>query len=641
MFQSRPRPHHNDQRLGYFAQLEELKQQVQAVCKSKNRTKPPTAQRKVVASPTKKRVRIRGGEKSSEWAIPNDASIICAGLACVDMQLNQATGGDGGESIETFEGEKSIGGGSVSMACKTLARFCHGGPLGENYMTVVPPVVHSVVPLCKVGNDDSGNKLLRLLEQSGEATRNVETKQARSARKRDASARTALAVLPIYKDGRRGCFFDAASNSTFSPREMIEMIHSLSMPSSGPDLDTRDMSADDFETYQDRVLGATPLYGAFLFGYPHLLPMLQGEALGHVLCEARSVMMGGGVVALDLNGAMRSVSDLKNDKVIGAALQHVDILHMNEDELVLLTGCEITNTNGSQVDDEFAIASAVNLFLQCGVAIVVVTRGKKGSFVSCNDAKRFSRSKMLPSAWVDCTVKLPAAELPPGTVINTNGAGDSFTAGFLMATMLRHTGMSKQDTLDNGPYDGGASDVSLDLGELEMPLPASHPAPSKQTLPSMKERLTPYQLYMRENYVSLRQQCNDDKKAIFTKCHEMWEQESEDIKSLYERKAREEDEDEADDDQYELSMRLLDSMDALDSAFRPRLSGVEDEVEKSTNATDRALKLEAAVGFASLVAAHHIDVSTRDLLHVDITRILDQAIRVVSEGADSSGYWTW
>lgn len=62
-------------------------------------------------STTKKRVRIRPEEKTAEWAIPRDASIICAGLACVDMQLNQASGGDGGEGIETFEGEKSIGGG--------------------------------------------------------------------------------------------------------------------------------------------------------------------------------------------------------------------------------------------------------------------------------------------------------------------------------------------------------------------------------------------------------------------------------------------------------------------------------------------------------------------------------------------------
>jgi hypothetical protein len=31
---------------------------------------------------------------------------------------------------------------------------------------LLPPVVHSVVPLCKVGNDDTGDKLISLLEKN-------------------------------------------------------------------------------------------------------------------------------------------------------------------------------------------------------------------------------------------------------------------------------------------------------------------------------------------------------------------------------------------------------------------------------------------------------------------------------------------
>jgi sugar/nucleoside kinase (ribokinase family) len=34
---------------------------------------------------------------------------------------------------------------------------------------------------------------------------------------------------------------------------------------------------------------------------------------------------------------------------------------------------------------------------------------------------------------VDCTVKVGSVQLPPGTVINGNGAGDAFTAGLLVA----------------------------------------------------------------------------------------------------------------------------------------------------------------------------------------------------------------
>lgn len=290
---------------------------------------------------------------------------------------------------------------SVSMACKTLARLCHGPPLDDEYMQVTPPVIHSVIPLCKVGNDDTGKKLLSLLENSG-VCRNVDTRYTRMGRQNDPNARTALAVLPIYQDGRRGCFFDAASNSTFSAHELVNMISSLSSGSTGPSLDTSKLSNDEIDDYRERLEVLTPDYGAFLFGYPHLLPQIQGEALAQVLLEARSIMIDGGIIALDLNGvpeatfqkqgSLRSLADLRNDPVIGISLEHVDILHLNEDELVLLTGCDIT---GSELENDYATASAVSLFLNAGVGVVAVTRGKRGSFVSCNNQERFRKTPML------------------------------------------------------------------------------------------------------------------------------------------------------------------------------------------------------------------------------------------------------
>jgi hypothetical protein len=44
------------------------------------------------------------------------------------------------------------------MACKTLVRLSEIHY--DGYMQITPPVVHSVVPLCKVGNDDTGDKLI-------------------------------------------------------------------------------------------------------------------------------------------------------------------------------------------------------------------------------------------------------------------------------------------------------------------------------------------------------------------------------------------------------------------------------------------------------------------------------------------------
>jgi len=117
-------------------------------------------------------------------------------------------------------------------------------------------------------------------------------------------------------------------------------------------------------------------------------------------------MVEGGIIALDLNGvpegtfhakdgSLRSLVDLLSDPVIGMALEHVDILHLNEDELCLLTGCELACTAENELEDEYAIASAVNLFLKAGVGVVAVTRGPKGSFVRCNNMDRFRRTPML------------------------------------------------------------------------------------------------------------------------------------------------------------------------------------------------------------------------------------------------------
>jgi len=634
---------------GFFRQMAELDRQALAADRASMAKK--KGGRKV-------RIRAEESKTATEWAIPRDAGIVCAGLACVDMQLNEATGGDGGEAIETFQGEKSIGGGSVSMACKTLARLTHGEALDAEYMQVTPPAVHSVIPLCKIGKDNTGDKLVTLLEDCGSACRNVCTKYMKSERDRDQDSRTALAVLPIYQDGRRGCFFDAASNATFSPEQLIGM---MSDAASGPD--------------------AGPI-GAFLFGYPHLLPMMQGDSLAQIMSKARTLMDDGGVTALDLNGVPetdfpsrttpRSVTDLQADPVLGAALPYVDILHMNEDELVNLTGCQIEGTDAAQLEDEFNIASAVSLFLMCGVAVVAVTRGKRGCFISCNDMERFEKSKALPSSWVDCTTKLEALDLPPGTRINTNGAGDSFTAGLLVAALLRHTGLtvpnerSVQTSFQGGTYtDEGtplspttpsAVSFSSPSGPSQQPSPFKSPSPSKP-----QGKMTPYRMYMKEHYVSLKAQCDDDKRAIFTMCHEMWEAEPNHVKEQYARKVDEEasaaamldatgsdDRSSVSDNDTDTSFtRTFDAAAAAGAyltkheaattpAMVPRGAKEEEEDSELANSpnrfmANRSLNLESAAQFATLVAAHHINVRTRDSDHLDLSSLLERSM-IVPDG---------
>jgi hypothetical protein len=44
--------------------------------------------------------------------------------------------------------------------------------------------------------------------------------------------------------------------------------------------------------------------------------------------------------------------------------------------------------------------------------------------------------------------------------------------------------------------------------------------------------------------------------------------------------------------------------------------------------TNRSLSLESSVQFASLVAAYHIDTSTRDRTHIDLGQLVDRAMVV-------------
>lgn len=490
-------------------------------------------------------------------------------------------------------------------------------------MEVSPPVVNSVIPLCKVGQDDTGDKLIVLLEKCGEACRNVETRYLKSARARDPNARTALSVLPIFRDGRRGCFFDAASNTTFSARELITMLNSLSWGSSGRSLNTSSMSADDIENFHADLEQHTPILGAFLFGYPHLMPQMQGDALAQILLEARSNMPDGGITAVDLNGVpegtfslqvdgLRSVTSLRSDSVLGPALEHIDILHMNEEELCLLTGCTFRATADSVQEDNIVMLKAANLFLLCGVAIVLVTRGKQGCLVCCNDADRFRRSPALPISWADCTSKVGSFHFPKGTIINSNGAGDAFTSGFLVAAMLRHTGMTLPVKED---------------GERSVNNSIDSPPVTSPTQPKPVKKLSPYALYMQEHYVSLKAQLKGDKRAIFSRCHEMWESERADVKALYERRAQEENDDLEESGENSM-LSMMSDMDHMDSGSKITTSYHIDALgtPRNTYMTNRSLNLDSAVHFATLIAARHIDVSTREQQHIDVSHLIERAV---------------
>ena len=104
----------------------------------------------------------------------------------------------------------------------------------------------------------------------------------------------------------------------------------------------------------------------------------------------------------------------------------------------------------------------------------------------------------------------------------------------------------------------------------------------------------------------------------------MWENESDEVKSMYERKAVEENEADVDN---EMSNRVMDEMEALDSTQQLHSPSQDfDGNPRNLYMTNRSLNLESAVLFSSLVAAYHIDMSTRNRKHIDMLQLLERAM---------------
>ena len=108
----------------------------------------------------------------------------------------------------------------------------------------------------------------------------------------------------------------------------------------------------------------------------------------------------------------------------------------------------------------------------------------------------------------------------------------------------------------------------------------------------------------------------------------MWENESDEVKGMYERMVKEEYSNENDTGSEVLSDTSLDYLEVSDltsSAAKQSSSGndVRFEIDQTENA---CLNLESAIQFAGLTAAYHVDTSTRDLNSLDLGSLLDASI---------------
>ncbi|MCI8559771.1 MAG: sugar kinase [Dorea sp.] len=134
-----------------------------------------------------------------------------------------------------------------------------------------------------------------------------------------------------------------------------------------------------------------------------VFPKIRTEQLAYIFSQAKRQ---GIIVCADM-------TKCKNNETVpdmAKAFSYIDYLFANEAEASLLTG-------------ETDMKKAAGALLLSGVKHVIIKRGKKGCFVK-TDSKEY---------------QIPAKE---AVCIDTTGAGDSFTAGFIYA-------LSKGETLEH------------------------------------------------------------------------------------------------------------------------------------------------------------------------------------------------
>jgi sugar/nucleoside kinase (ribokinase family) len=335
-------------------------------------------------------------------------SIICAGLSCLDLQLVGCTQSGSDEAIERYDEAIHCAGGSASMTATTLALLLKKQQLSTEEVHVIT----------KIGPDFAGNTMLEFYRRAGASTRLVLS---------DESARTSMAVLPIFQTGKRACFVNLACNDSFTAGEMLQQVDQY------------------FANDSQSALPPPPPPRAFLFGYPHLMPKMQGVALKSMLENVRmklSLDDNKVLIAVDLNGVDGSDPTVAKAALI-PALGEIDVLHLNEDEAMVLSSSSSATTGDSDGGTNRLISSEllsqISLFHEYGCAVVLLSLGSKGAFVSVTpDAKRLQQLSSPEYSMAMCQwdagtqVHIPAFKIEHG-IVNTNGAGDALFAGFSLA----------------------------------------------------------------------------------------------------------------------------------------------------------------------------------------------------------------
>lgn len=292
------------------------------------------------------------------------------------MELHECDVPETLESITRFGKATFAAGGSAPQTARALAALS------------VPTSALTII-----GRDPHGDTLRNILISSGVDVSTVI---------RDESSSTALAVLPIFTDGRRGCFVTLGAN-------LCASVDSL-------------LSRSVVET------AFTAGLRVFHFGYPHLMPNLQGSNLRSLFERVREAAPHV-ILTMDVNGA--DVEETPQNPVLLPALELVAAIHANLEEACRVSGL----ASPAECADMPAkvIEPIVKWFTQHGVGIACITCGKDGVFAATRSSEAVPEEKgsqgLSPRLEGGAFVYKPAFALTEGTQVNASGAGDAFIGG--------------------------------------------------------------------------------------------------------------------------------------------------------------------------------------------------------------------
>lgn len=310
-------------------------------------------------------------------------TVICCGLSCVDMQLNACNIPQTLETITTFSSATFTAGGCAPQTARALTALS------------VSASVLSVI-----GDDPHGATLQNLLKEAGIDPSSLVV---------DSSKCTALAVLPLFTDGTRGCFITLGAN----------------------------MTADVEHLLVPRVLekSFSESLRVFHFGYPHLMPQLRGKKL-RLLFEKVRQAAPQVILTMDVNGANIEESD--EHPVLLPALSITAAIHANLEEACVITGLAKA-TESCRLSAE-KIKPVVEWFTKRGVGIACVTCGKDGAFIAVGgegEAAEWAHLLRI-STYLErgSFFYRRAMKVTEGIEINASGAGDAFTAGVIAELAL-------------------------------------------------------------------------------------------------------------------------------------------------------------------------------------------------------------